>query len=128
MRMTPITLDLGGYIHRQSSITKYPQDIPQTIQDRPAGKRGVSICRKNRRCIVPSNHTWQAEAIRWDLSSSKTRRSTNNMNILAGHSFRIGAATTAAKAGVEDSTIRIMGRCNSMAFLVYIRTPREELA
>jgi hypothetical protein len=43
----------------------------------------------------------------------------------AGHSFRIGAATSAALARVEDSTIR---RWQSAAFLRYVRTPRERLA
>ena len=40
----------------------------------------------------------------------------------AGHSFRIGTATAAAKAGIEDSTIQMLGRWSSSAFLVYIRT------
>ena len=46
----------------------------------------------------------------------------------AGHSFRIGAATSAALAGVEDSMIQILGRWQSAAFLRYIRTPHERLA
>ena len=46
----------------------------------------------------------------------------------AGHSSRIGAATSAALAGVEDSTIQTLGRWHSAAFLQYIRMPKEKLA
>lgn len=46
----------------------------------------------------------------------------------AGHSFRIGAATAAAKMGLEDSTICKLGRWNSAAFLTYIKMPQDQLA
>ena len=44
-----------------------------------------------------------------------------------GHSFRIGAATTAAAKGIEDSVIKTLGRWESTAYLQYVRIPREQL-
>ena len=44
-----------------------------------------------------------------------------------GHSFRIGAATTAAKCGIEDSMIQTLGRWKSAAYLAYIKIPPQQL-
>ena len=38
----------------------------------------------------------------------------------AGHSFRIGIATTAASTGIEDSTIQTLGLWQSFSYLLYI--------
>ena len=46
----------------------------------------------------------------------------------SSHSFRIGAATTAAALGVEDSLIKTLGRWQSSAYLLHVRVPRERLA
>ena len=48
-------------------------------------------------------------------------------SLYSGHSFRIGAATTAAQRGVSDAVIKMLGRWESSAYTLYIRTPRSQL-
>ena len=50
-----------------------------------------------------------------------------NPKEFAGHSFRIGVATSAAIAGVPDHLIKVLGRWESDAYQLYIRTPADTL-
>lgn len=50
-----------------------------------------------------------------------------NSSAYSGHSFRIGAATAAASARVEDHLIKTLGRWSSNCYQTYIRTPHSVL-
>ena len=67
-----------------------------------------------------------------DRFTQRIREALSNTGIdaskYAGHSFRIGAATTAANCGLEDSLIQTLGRWHSSSYLTYIRIPREKLS
>ena len=45
----------------------------------------------------------------------------------AGHSFRIGAATTVAECGIEDSLIKILGRWEGSAYQLYVHSSQQTL-
>ena len=45
-----------------------------------------------------------------------------------GHSFRIGAATTASAVGIPEATIKVLGRWKSMAYQQYVRPSNSTLA
>ncbi len=48
-------------------------------------------------------------------------------SLYSGHSFRIGAATTAAQAGIGDAVIKQLGMWKSSAYSTYIRLPCRDL-
>jgi site-specific recombinase XerD len=71
---------------------------------------------------VPLTRTYLSERLRRLLSDAGIPGN------LSSHSFRIGAATSAALAGVPDNLIQTLGRWSSSAYLTYIRTPRSLLS
>ena len=72
---------------------------------------------------IPQSKTKFIEATRQALSTANFPAKD-----YAGHSFTIGAATTAATAGLEDSTIQTLGRWKSSSYKLYIRTSPQQLA
>ena len=91
-------------------------------------------------CYLKLRGSNQGPLFQWKSGSPLTRgkfvdevrSALNSLGIdaakFSGHSFQIGAASTAAAAGVEDSLIRTLGRWKSDAYLLYVHIPPAHLA
>ena len=68
---------------------------------------------------TPLSHQWLSLALQSILSSVGVP------GCFSGHSFRIGAATSAASCGIKDHLItrKTLGRWSSDAYQIYICTP-----
>jgi hypothetical protein len=77
--------------------------------------------------LLASGKPLSREVLVTEVHSALSRAGLNALDYCS-HSFRIGAATTALKAGISDAKIRMLGRWESDAYQLYLRTPREELA
>ena len=70
----------------------------------------------------PLSRPWLVRAVRSALASAGV-----DTSHYSGHSFQIGAATTDAQAGLQDSLIQTLGRWRPSAFLSYVCTPPSQL-
>jgi len=63
-----------------------------------------------------------------ELVCSALRKAGIDHQRYCGHSFPMGAASTAAQKGLEDSIIKTLGRWESAVYVQYVKIPREQLA
>ncbi|XP_062617236.1 uncharacterized protein LOC134278946 isoform X2 [Saccostrea cucullata] len=110
----------------KSTILQIPQNINKQLCPYQACKNFLS---------VRSHHSQDEPLFSFmDATSVSRKFFTDHMqlalsafgipkNLYQAHSFRIGAATTAAESGWSDIQIQYMGRWKSTAFRKYIRIP-----
>lgn len=109
------------YLGRTGALICPISAILNYLVVRPAGDGPLFVWQDGR----PLSRDRLVRELRATLSRTGTPI---NPSQYSGHSFRIGAATTAAAAGVPAHTIKMLGRWESEAYQLYIRTPRESLA
>ena len=94
------------------------QALKRYLMNRPPGQGALF----QRQDGSPCSRDHFVHAVRHALSKAGL-----NPLLYAGHSFRIGAATTAAAAGIPAHTIKRLGRWSSDAYTLYVRQSDSSL-
>ena len=91
------------------------------------GKTGLPLCPISAMFIYSSGEPLTKTAL---VSETRTllSRSGLNSSLYAGHSYRIGAATTAASVGLPAWLIKTMSRWSSDCYARYVRVPHSVLS
>ena len=92
-------------------------------------KEYITIC--NPQANQPLFRFASGKFLTLPLVTSTLRQCLKYLNVssekYASHSFRIGAATTAAEKGIPPWLIKVLGRWESDCFSIYIATPKNVL-
>ena len=79
-------------------------------------------------CYPPLIHQDKSPLTKKLMLRSTLQEAGINVTYYSGHSFRIGAATTAAACGISETIIMQMGHWRSSAYQAYIKIPTRDLA
>ena len=94
------------------------QALKRYLMNRPPGQGALFLSQDG----SPCSRDHFVHAVHHTLSKAGL-----NPLLYAGHSFRIGAATTAAAAGIPPHTIKRLGRWSSDAYTLYVRQSDSSL-
>ncbi|XP_048034383.1 uncharacterized protein LOC125260190 [Megalobrama amblycephala] len=108
-----ITISKINFFCPYTSMVRYLKARPRTPKNSPL-------------FILPNRLPMTKQWFRTHLASVLTLCDLSP-HLYTGHSFCIGAATTAAECGVPDSTIQMLGRWSSTAYKIYIRSDKQIL-
>ncbi|KAI4799077.1 hypothetical protein KUCAC02_019244 [Chaenocephalus aceratus] len=82
-----------------------------------------------------NTHSFSPKQGKWPHVSGSRNTSTTSclfrgyaQKHYSSHSFRIGAASTAARLGISDQTIQVLGRWSSLAYLNDLRRAHAQLS
>ena len=112
----PFRLGVTIELHRNNSILCPVQALSHLLNNHPSN-HGPLFAWKDGRYLTRSS-----------LSAVLDKIKPDNISNMTSHSFRIGAATTAAAAGLPRWLIQALGRWTSNCYKDYIRIPQTTLS